>query len=42
MNDQNIYDDNDFFEGYKKLRENHFAANDIVENRHCSHCALIL
>ena len=31
MNDQNIYDDNDFFEGYKKLRENPFAANDIVE-----------
>ncbi len=31
MKDQNIYDNDEFFDGYKKLRENPIAANDIVE-----------
>lgn len=31
MRDQNIYDDPVFFDGYKKLRENPSAANDLVE-----------
>ncbi|MFR1518509.1 MAG: class I SAM-dependent methyltransferase [Clostridia bacterium] len=31
MNDQNIYDNPSFFEGYRKLRNNPSAANDIVE-----------
>ena len=31
MSDQNIYDNEAFFEGYMKLRNNPSAANDIVE-----------
>lgn len=31
MSNQNIYDNQEFFDGYKKLRENPTAANDIVE-----------
>jgi len=31
MSNQNIYDNKEFFEGYKKLRENPAAANYIVE-----------
>ncbi len=31
MSNQNIYDNQDFFDGYKKLRGNPSAANDVVE-----------
>lgn len=31
MNDQNIFDNEGFFEGYKKIRENPLSANEIVE-----------
>ena len=31
MSNQNIYDNQIFFDGYKKLRSNPSAANDIVE-----------
>lgn len=31
MISQNIYDNNDFFEGYKKIRENEFSANNVEE-----------
>lgn len=31
MNDQNIFDNERFFEGYKKIRENPLSANEIVE-----------
>lgn len=31
MAEQNIYDNQDFFDGYKELRENPFSANIIVE-----------
>jgi 2-polyprenyl-3-methyl-5-hydroxy-6-metoxy-1,4-benzoquinol methylase len=31
MSNQNIYDNQEFFDGYKKLRSNPSAANDIVE-----------
>ena len=31
MSNQNIYDNQEFFDGYKKLRGNASAANDIVE-----------
>jgi SAM-dependent methyltransferase len=31
MSNQNIYDNQEFFDGYKKLRGNPSAANDIVE-----------
>ena len=28
---QNIYDDPDFFDGYKKLRANRYSANNLEE-----------
>ena len=31
MSNQNIYDNQDFFDGYKKLRDNPSAANNLVE-----------
>ncbi len=31
MSDQNIFDNERFFEGYKKIRENPLSANEIVE-----------
>ena len=31
MSDQNIYDNQEFFDGYKKLRSNSSAANNVIE-----------
>ena len=31
MSDQNIYDNQEFFDGYKKLRSNSSAVNNVIE-----------
>ncbi len=40
MSDQNIYDNETFFKGYRKLRKNPSAANDIVEKQPYFHFVL--
>jgi len=40
--EQNIFDNNTFFEGYKKLRDSDTNSNDLLESLQCESFCLML